>query len=258
MRLALAGGVLGTGAYQFTEKNRLQIRRETLSLPKWKADGFKVAFLSDLHVNSKPEIEPALEAMRAAVAEKPDVILLGGDYMNWGSSLPHVESWLRQLETRAIPTYAILGNHDFWSGDVGNLIARLGNSKLKLLRNEIAHVEDVAIYGIDDGIQGKDRHDRLREHQDSGSVIGLFHEPDFVTRVDPRLSVMLAGHSHGGQVCLPMGKPMSLPRGARKYYDGFYPDAKVPLFVSRGVGMTGPRVRLFCRPDVSILTLQRA
>lgn len=255
---AVLAGLGGTTWYQLGARNRLDVRRETLRLPKWKADGFRVGFLSDLHVHSEIQIEPALEAVRAVVAERPDVILFGGDYLNNYRSLPHVEAFLRKIETMGIPAYSVLGNHDFWSGDVAGLMRRIGDSSVRLLRNEVVEVDGVAIYGIDDGIQGADRHDRLGKHRDSESVLAVFHEPDFVERVDAHISLMLAGHSHGGQVCLPFGKPLNLPRGARKYWDGFYPAAKVPLFVTRGVGMTGPQVRAFCRPDVSILTLRGA
>lgn len=255
---AILAGLGGTAVFQYGSRHRLEVRKESLTLPKWKADGFRVGFLSDFHVHSKVQIEPALEAMRLVVTERPDVILMGGDYLNASKSLPHVESFLRQIETNRIPTYTVLGNHDFWSGDVAGLIGRLGDSSVKLLRNEVVEVDGVTINGIDDGIQGKDRHDRLEKRHDSGSILAVFHEPDFVDRVDSRVSLMLAGHSHGGQVCLPFGKPLNLPRGARTYWDGFYPNANVPLFVSRGVGMTGPQVRAFCRPDVSILTLRGA
>lgn len=258
LSLGLLAGIGGTGIYQYTSRHRLEVRHETLKLPRWKANGFKVALVSDLHINTAGEIDPALESIREAVNARPDAILLGGDYINWSDSLPFVESFLKSVETGGIPTYSVLGNHDFWSKGVGGLIERIKNTNIKLLRNEVVDIDGITIYGIDDGIEGKDKHDRLTERQDSGSIIALFHEPDFVDRVDKRVSIMLAGHSHGGQVCYPFGKPAHLPRGARKYWDGFYPNADVPLFVSRGVGMTGPRVRLFCRPDISILTLRSA
>lgn len=255
---AVLAGLGGTAWYQLGTRDRLEVRRETLRLPKWKADGFRVAFLSDFHVRTRFHVEPALLAVNLAVHERPDVMLFGGDYFNHIDSLPHFESFLRQIDTAGIPTYAILGNHDYGTKDVGAVIDRIRGTDVRLLRNELVDIDGVTIYGIDDGLFGKDRHDRLRESHESGSVLAVFHEPDFVDRIDPRVSLMLAGHSHGGQVCLPMGKPLNLPRGARKYWDGFYPKAEVPLYVSRGVGMTGPQVRTFCRPDISILTLRGA
>jgi predicted MPP superfamily phosphohydrolase len=86
--------------------------------------------------------------------------------------------------------------------------------------------------------------------------VTLFHEPDFVERVDPRSSLMIAGHTHGGQVCWPWGSAVHLPKGGRKYQKGFYAHTKVPLYVSRGVGTVGPDYRCFAPPEVSVLTLK--
>jgi predicted MPP superfamily phosphohydrolase len=86
----------------------------------------------------------------------------------------------------------------------------------------------------------------------------MLHEPDYVDDVTPaECSLQVSGHSHGGQMCLPFGRPLSLPRGARKYFGGFYPDAKVPLYVSRGVGTIGVDLRFFCPPEVTVLTLKQ-
>ena len=90
----------------------------------------------------------------------------------------------------------------------------------------------------------------------SKSLLALFHEPDFVSEVPKHVSLQVSGHSHGGQICLPGGYAVHTPFGAKKYKSGYYPDARVPLYVTRGVGTTGPDYRLFCRPEVTILTLR--
>lgn len=68
-------------------------------------------------------------------------------------------------------------------------------------------------------------------------------------------SLMLSGHSHGGQFISPWGWAPMKTRGGKKYVRGFYPDAPTPIYVSRGLGTTGPPSRLFCPPEVTILTL---
>jgi hypothetical protein len=92
----------------------------------------------------------------------------------------------------------------------------------------------------------------------SPSLIALMHEPDFVSILPKKVCLQLSGHSHGGQMCLPMGVPIHLPRGGRLYVQGFYPHAPVPLYVTRGIGTTGLDFRTFCPPEVSILTLRGA
>ncbi len=90
------------------------------------------------------------------------------------------------------------------------------------------------------------------------SLLVLFHEPDYVKITPTNVSLQLSGHSHGGQICLPGGRPLHTPYGANTYYAGYYANAPVPLFVTRGVGTIGPKLRLFCPPEVTILTLRTA
>jgi predicted MPP superfamily phosphohydrolase len=119
-------------------------------------------------------------------------------------------------------------------------------------------VNGVTIAGIDDAIANRQRYDFLTGGNHSKSLVALFHEPDFVDEVPKHISLQLSGHSHGGQICLPGGFSVHSPFGARKYVAGFYPNARVPLYVTRGIGTTGPDLRTFCRPEVSILTLESA
>lgn len=258
LKTAIYGGVGLTSAAQWGQSTRLTVERHTLSLSKWDANGFKVGFISDLHTNTARQAERAVEALRLALVEKPDVLLIGGDFLNKDTPEAYkgLERFLRAAGGESVPIYAVLGNHDYWIPDAGRIVSMMQQSSVKLLRNDVVHVDGVTIVGIDDGIAGKDRHDILSSNADGKSTLALFHEPDFVTRVDKRVSLMLAGHSHGGQICLPFGYAVHTPRGAWNYKRGFYRDAEVPLYVTRGVGTVGPDVRLFSAPEVSILTLR--
>ncbi|MBS1723335.1 MAG: metallophosphoesterase [Armatimonadetes bacterium] len=258
-----AAGCVGLGMSQFDNRNDLRIERSQLKLPRWDADGFTAAFLSDMHTDSRQQGERAAHAARMAIQEKPDVILVGGDFVSSMSpmALPLALSFVDVLMESKIPCYAVLGNHDYWVKETPRVIrelsSKLQTKRSRLLRNETVEVSGVTIAGVDDGIAGRDRHDFLARHHDKNTLL-MFHEPDFVVRVDKRASLMLAGHSHGGQMCLPFGISLHTPRGAKKYIKGFYDHAKVPLYVSRGIGTVGPDRRVFCPPEVSILTLSGA
>lgn len=257
--LGTAAVLGGTALWQKDSADRLTIERHTLNLPRWDADGFKIALLTDMHMTQPHSVQRGIDALRMAEAEKPDAICLLGDYVH-GDNTPVVhrlEEFLKACEDVNIPLYGILGNHDYWAHEPDKIIAALDHSRIHLLRNETAEVGGVIIHGIDDGIAGRDKHDRLSATQDK-NVLALFHEPDFVERVDKRISLMVSGHSHGGQVCLPGGVHLHTPRGARTYVRGEYRDSKVPLYVSRGVGTIGIPYRVFCPPEVSILTLKGA
>lgn len=256
-------GIASVGIFQFGSADRVKVEHRELRLPRWNADGMKVALITDLHMDSPHKRDRAIRAWELAVRERPDLILLGGDYVSDHSSsaLDLACEGLTTIAGGSTPTYGVLGNHDYWVGDPPKTIARLAKSlssrSSRLLRNEAVEFNGITIAGIDDGLMAMDRHDFLTVSRDK-NVLCLFHEPDFVDRVDARASLMLAGHSHGGQICMPFGKPLHTPLGARIYIDGFYDRESVPLYVSRGVGTIGPDRRLFCPPEVTIMTLMSA
>jgi predicted MPP superfamily phosphohydrolase len=163
-----------------------------------------------------------------------------------------------EFNDAACPVVAIMGNHDYWSTVPRKVVEAFRESKVKMLLNQTFELDGVTIAGLDDAIQRAQSYEFFPAGTVSKSLIALFHEPDFVKDMPKHVSLQISGHSHGGQVCLPFGKSMYTPYGARKYVAGFYPDARVPLFVSRGVGTTGPDYRLFCAPEVSVLTLRSA
>jgi len=248
-------GSISLGSY---ETGYLSVERHELRLPNWDANGFKVALLADLHTNSPLEAIHAANAMRAAIAEKPDLIAIPGDFVNVGDHvhMAFVRQSLEPLRDAKCPVIATLGNHDYDCRNIQAVIDAVRSCSVNLLRNQAVEVDGVTVAGIDDGVWGKQRFDFLVQDDVSPSLLALFHEPDFVKYVPKFVSLQLSGHSHGGQVCLPGGQAIHTPFGAWEYVAGYYPDARVPLYVTRGVGTVGPRIRLFCRPEVTILTLR--
>ena len=238
----------------------ISVERHDLRLPKWDADGFRIAIIAYLHTNTPGATAHAVNAVRLAVAEKPDLIAIPGDFVNVDGPkhLAYIRESLEPLHDATCPVIATLGNHDYSCGSVSDVIEAVRSSKAVLLRNEAVEVRGVTVAGIDDGLAGMYQFDFLSQSHASNSLLALFHEPDFVKYVPTEISLQLSGHSHGGQICLPGGHPIDTPLGAREYYAGFYPQAKVPLFVTRGVGTVGPRLRIFCRPEVTVLTLRSA
>lgn len=238
----------------------ISVEHHELHLPKWDADGFKVALLADFHANSPDAADYAASAIRMAIEEKPDLIALPGDFVNVSEAkhIGYLRRALEPLHDAHCPVIATLGNHDYNCNSVPKVISAVRESSAILLQNRAVEIRGVTVAGIDDGIFHKHRTEFLADGSFSKSLLTLFHEPDFVEVVPVNVSLMLSGHSHGGQICMPGGQPFHTPVGSWNYYAGFYPDAKVPLYVTRGIGTVGPRIRLFCRPEVSILTLRGA
>lgn len=248
---------VGTFAYGDLSSRDVQIVRRELSLPNWDADGFRIAVLADPHLDTEEATKRAQTAVFEVIAHKPDAIVWVGDFLTSAApdNLRNTRETLALMDEAHCPSFGILGNHDYWAGYFPLVLRALTGSKMKLLRNETVEVEGVKIVGVDDALMKKHRPDLVKGDR---NLIALLHEPDFVKDLRAGPSLLIGGHSHGGQVCLPGGIAVHTPKGARKFVSGFYPNEPIPVYVSRGIGTTGPNWRLFCPPEATILTLRRS
>lgn len=259
MAYGAATGIVGGGVAQVYSSSIELVARE-IRLPRWGADGFRVAVISDIHANDAGAARIAIKAVRLALAQKPDVILLPGDFLNYGSPsvIRTMVGALQDLHEAKCPVLGSMGNHDYWSKHPGDILEALKRkTAVKMLVNETIEVDGVTIVGLDDALSGTQKPEVVREC-DNRSLLVMLHEPDYVVDTPANASLQISGHSHGGQICLPGGIPLHLPRGAHHYAKGLYAHAKVPLYVTRGVGTVGPGFRTFCAPEVSLLTLRSA
>lgn len=258
-RALLAGAGAGVGATAFGgywNSDSLHVTRETLRLPRWDADGFRVVQISDIHANTIEQGKRACEAMRLAVAEKPDLIVFTGDYLDYATpeACKHVHEAVSELDDATCPVYGVFGNHDWFCNNTTRLHDAIRHSRIKMLYNRVVDVDGVTLFGIDDALAHRHRPHIIDRDRSARSILALFHEPDYVESVPNFISLQLSGHSHGGEVCLPFGIPLVRRPGARRYTAGFYPEAKVPLYVSKGVA-TCAAFRFFCPPEINVLTL---
>lgn len=256
--MAAGGATVAAGTVYGDDTEKLRVERFDFQLENWNANGMRVGLISDMHLDSPAELARAMRAMRMLIAERPDIIALPGDFCNRSDPKrrEYLRTFLNACGDAACPVVATLGNHDYWTASPSTVIETIHQSKVKLLRNEFYEFDGVTIAGFDDAIAHRMDPAFLARGRESTSLLGLLHEPDYVKDVPDHVSLVLSGHSHGGQVRLPFGVHLHTPKGARTYVDGYYPNARVPLFVSRGVGTTGPNWRLFCPPQVAVLTLR--
>lgn len=244
------------------EANKLVVERKKLNLPGWpeRLAGFKIALLADLHVRDTYSMDLCHRAVGAALDEDPDMVVIAGDLVGYWkeTSLPMLEAVLEPLLIMNGAVLAVPGNHDYWAGDAARLEPVLDQLNIRFLRNESWTRAGVRWVGIDS--LNADKADPFRAFGNSPDTEGsptvvIWHEPDAVDLLPLGAHLMLAGHSHGGQWIFPGGfQPMSTRNGT-KYVAGFYPDAPTSLYVTRGIGTTGPPARFGALPEVSILTL---
>lgn len=261
----LAGlGALGAGTLLYGalfETRRLTGERRTLRLKGWpeSLDGYRIGLMADMHFRGLEEefllAHAAIEWLRE---EGVDMTVLAGDFLSWWApgSEEMVEHGLQELKSFGGKVLAVPGNHDYYGGDASGLRGVLEGLGIRYLQNEHWKEDGIHWIGVDSGNEGKaDPYGPILDVEDGDPIVGIWHEPDMVDWMPKGVDLMLSGHSHGGQFAAPGGwAPMRSRNGAR-YLRGYYPDAPVPLYVSRGVATTGPGARLFCRPEVTVLTI---
>lgn len=258
-----SAGLLLYGALVETE--RLACEYRTLRLPGWpdRLAGYRIGFFSDMHLSDRGTERLTQRAIEFLLREQPDVVVIGGDFVSrWTDrSVDQLISALEPLSMLSGRVVGVPGNRDYYGGDPDLLEIICSYFDIKLLRNSAWLHDDIQFLGIDSA---------NAEAADPAAVLGisdpdeiarviLWHEPDVVDTLPAGAAhLMLSGHSHGGQFTTPWGWAPVRSRNGEKYMRGFFPQTPVPLYVSRGLGTTGPPSRLFCRPEVTILTLEPA
>jgi predicted MPP superfamily phosphohydrolase len=257
---AVSAGMLVYGALY--ESKRLVLEKRELWLPRWpeRLDGFKVALLGDFHLRDLYSLELATRSVEMALDAEPDMVALIGDLVgHWrDDSAFLLGDCLDPLRMMGGNVVAVPGNHEYWGGTPDLLAPILDHLNIKLLRNEVWRHQGISWAGIDSLNAHKADPLGTLAKADEDPVVVLWHEPDELGRLPGGCALMLSGHTHGGQFVFPGGLIPMKSRNGRRYVGGFYPDAPTPLYVTRGVGTTGPPTRFNCPPEVSILTLRAA
>ena len=227
-------------------------------------EGLRIVHLSDFHLGFPSRGELAVErAVEWAAGRHPDLTLVSGDLL----SRPRGEQRLRALVERLPSCYAVLGNHDFALGhdpfSRPAPVTELG--KATLLRDEARTVElrghRVQIVGVDarSYMAGRASPRRLADPGASLRIL-LCHFPAVVDRLEPGVfQLVLAGHMHAGQICVPYpGGKVRLSQIRWTYAEGLYLRSAATLHVSPGLGTTFVPFRIFARPEATELVLQSA
>lgn len=246
------------------EPDSFVVRRESLSLPNWPFQ-LRVAALSDLHIGSN---YVGLDKLRYIVettnAENPDIVVLLGDFVIGGpggdgstrTGFVAPEDIAVELKKLRAPTYAVLGNHNRWF-DGPRVAAALSATGIRVLENEAARIEPTGIPfwigGIADLWTGApDIRGTLTAINPREPVILITHNPDVFPDVPDRVSLMIAGHTHGGQVEFPwFGTPVTVSM----YRKGHIVEGGRHLFVTTGVGTSIAPIRFRVTPELAMLSL---
>lgn len=277
-----AGVVLGAGKglYNTSSYSVELVEQDILlkGLPK-SFDGVRVALLSDTHSSMIVSKKLLKEAADAVMSKKPDIILLGGDYISGAIKFlstsigkfnkKHLDKLLDAFSVLKAPMgiYGVLGNHDLWGGEevaqtiIDGFTSKLGAVWLRNSSVELSKGTDkITLIGIDD-------------YWSNGSILGtiktidkdsvrllLSHNPDINEEIDlleERIELVLSGHTHGGQVNMPLvGAPYLPSKYGQKYKAGLVRDGLRQTYITRGVGTLIMPVRFNALPEATVLTLK--
>ncbi len=268
----LAGVVLGLCVWGFVwEPSQLVERDHVLRLPGWtrECDGLRIDVLADIHTGSPHNgVEKLDRIVRTVVDGDADVVLLAGDYVIlsvfMGEYVPAevVAEHLRPLAARK-PVYAVLGNHDWWK-DGRKVSAALSAAGITMVDNRSVPVSvhgcDFWLAGIGDLWEGSpDIAAAFAGIPDDGRpVVALSHNPDLFPDVPARSTLLVAGHTHGGQVTLPLVGRLVVPsKLGDRYATGHVEEDGEHVFVSPGLGTSILPVRFGIPPEISRLTVLR-
>ncbi|MDP8913488.1 MAG: metallophosphoesterase [Pseudomonadota bacterium] len=241
------------------------VRHATLGLKNWPAGAprLRAILISDIHV-AGPDMPPDRlgRIVDQINALSPDLVLIAGDLVSEKRAATRYYSMadaIRPLAKLRAPlgSFAVLGNHDHWYDPAGAKKA-LAAAGIRLLENDAAQAGPLAVGGLDDDFTGRDDLPRTLARQSglNGARILLSHSPDPFPDVPDTIGLMLAGHTHCGQIAPPLVGPIStMSRHGKRYACGLVRERGKVLVVTAGLGTSGLPLRLGAIPDMWLLDL---
>ncbi len=267
-------GLLLLGYAYFIEPKRLVIKEISLEVPHWdkELNGFRVVAVSDIHGGSHTITEERIRNITEQInAQNPDIVVLLGDFVSQlheeGKSIKErelampietISENLKGLKDKYV-VFAVIGNHDWWY-DEKKCRTALESVGFTVLVDETKTFEvknkTVTILGIEDF--WKDYNKGLQEIfaklPKQNNIIGITHNPDTFDRTHDSLAILLAGHTHGGQVNFPYFGAPKIPAN-KEYASGHIVKNGRHLFVTTGIGTSILPIRFRVPPEIAVITL---
>lgn len=267
--LSIILGILGIIFYsRFIETSLFETKEYKISNVNLANDfsGLKIIHISDIHYGRITTTKMIKKIIKEVNLIKPDIIVITGDLIDKDATLTEkdisfLKDSLAKLESK-YGKYSIYGNHDItYSREKIEEIYKHSNFKLLVNDYDIIYGkknEALFIGGLDSLLEGEQNIEKtmsyFNDHEDILYKILLVHEPDSTDNIlekYPNTNLILAGHSHNGQVRLPLIGAVYTPSGSKKYYDNYYKINETDLYISSGIGVSRINFRLFNKPSIN-------
>lgn len=256
--LALAGlGILCVAYGYFVEPYWLSVTHVQITsskLPRG-AQPIRIVHISDIHSDPAPRLEKRLP--QTIAAERPDLIVFTGDSLNSPEGLPVFRECLTEI-AKIAPTFVVKGNWDAWYWNQLNLFGATGAHELDGNSTQV-EVRGVPLWVAGVAVENEELMETaINSAPPDAFRVFLYHYPDLIKEAAAqKVDLYCAGHTHGGQVALPLyGALITFSKYGKKYEAGLYREDATWLYVNRGIGMEGgraPRVRFWARPEVTVI-----
>lgn len=233
--------------------------------------GFKIVHISDVHYGRTTDKKDLNNMVKEVNLLKPDIVVLTGDLIDRDTKLDdalkgEISEALSSINAN-VGKYAISGNHDSnfseWESIINDSGFKNLNDTYELIYND--GYTPILLAGLSSNLNNQvditERYNKILEYSNNENIkelykILLIHEPDYINNIDySNFNLILAGHSHNGQVRVPFIGGIILPNGAKKYYKEHYKINNTDLYISSGIGTSGISFRLFNKPSINFYRL---
>lgn len=221
-------------------------------------DGLKIIHLTDIHYGSSVDIDYIKKIVKLINKQKPDLVFLTGDFLDKRfnpnkKEIKKLKKEINKIES-TLGNFAVNGNHDIkYLNDFESIL----KENFTILNNEEKLIyykknTPISITGFKDSTESDPNYDLLKNEVNYFRFV-LIHEPDEFDKIkDYNFNIMLSGHSHHGQVRVPLIGKIYTPVGSKKYYDEYYNINNKELFISNGIGTSTLDIRFMSEPSINL------
>jgi predicted MPP superfamily phosphohydrolase len=244
------------------------IQKKTITIPidelPAELEGLRIVHLSDLHLGPYFKAGDIQRAVAIANEMQPDLAVITGDFILWSiNNMYSCTEALKALRPR-FGVYAVLGNHECFTGEPDLAEVIIENAGMVVLRNEAVPLstqgKGLWLVGTDElWFHFDDLPKALSKVPKGAKTILLSHSPDIAHEAAyMSIDLVLSGHTHGGQFSLPVIGALMVPNEHTELVAGLYQIGGTRVYISKGVGAVTPPGRLFTRPDITLIILEKA